>query len=421
MKRSIVIFVALLTQISCSNLVSSAIDGVLREFFAVNSPKIDVVYASDNKNSDSENLIGNILKNKDDTLTFKLTKHKNFNLTLKLNTSSIVVFDSVESFRKICNLIEWQTNPIKRHQHLVHIQDASLSDLERIQDGFSIDTVNFLMSGMLETFSEKEKSIELVSSFMFTPQACRKNQYKTINKFDISLRKWESSNFYPNKYRNFHQCQIKAECYLHDTMEIFSKLVNATLILNPENQTVDFNVLHKRLNYMATNDTAVGYTFMFSTIAFLIPPGELYTALEKMFLPFEIEVWFAIIATVSIGLAVIQVINFCDEKVQHFVFGRNVTNPTMNMIDIFLNGSQVQTAGRNFARFIFTMFVFWCLIIRTCYQSKMFELLQVDPRKLELQTINELFEQNFSFIASPDMKTTIEELFKNADNKVSDK
>jgi hypothetical protein len=50
----------------------------------------------------------------------------------------------------------------------------------------------------------------------------------------------------------------------------------------------------------------------------------------------------------------------------------------------------------NFARFVLMMFVIWALIIRTCYQSILYENLQRDIRKPRIQTLDELNELNFT-------------------------
>lgn len=73
--------------------------------------------------------------------------------------------------------LKWQSNKRIRHKHLVHATNLCVDDiLNSIQDGFSIDIVNFLI--------EAEKSIDLFASFMFSPSKCRTNQLVKINKFE---------------------------------------------------------------------------------------------------------------------------------------------------------------------------------------------------------------------------------------------
>jgi hypothetical protein len=52
--------------------------------------------------------------------------------------------------------------------------------------------------------------------------------------------------------------------------------------------------------------------------------GAPYSQFEKMFMMFDDDVWIATIATFTIGLVVIQIINFCSEKVKDLVFGEGV-------------------------------------------------------------------------------------------------
>jgi hypothetical protein len=295
-----------------------------------------------------------------------------------------------------------------------------------MRSSFAIDNVNFLMN-------ESEKSIELVTGFVFSPKKCRFNQFLSINRFENSSMEWETSNFYPDKYRNLHKCDltyrsdIKNEFNI-EVFEFYAKLVNATLLdKSPQKFHTDLPLmtfLYSTENKIPAN-TMIGYTYDIQKWVILIPPGDLYTNLEKMLAPFQSEVWIGIAVTLSIGFVAIQVIKCFGSKVKKFVFGSTIQTPTLNMINIFLNGSQVKVPGRNFARFIFLLFVFWCLVIRTCHQSELFKHLQADNRKPEVKTIDELFENNFTFLDYGDdnnyLRQLEKELFEGASKKVTER
>jgi len=120
-------------------------------------------------------------------------------------------------------------------------------------------------------------------------------------------------------------------------------------------------------SYGETNEVSLSsFATDVSHMTFVVPPGEPYTALEKMFIMFDMETWIAIITFLIIGLVTIGAVNLMSRKAQDFVYGRNVITPTMNMFEVFLCGAQVRLPGRNFARFLLMMFIIWCLIIRTC-------------------------------------------------------
>jgi hypothetical protein len=122
-----------------------------------------------------------------------------------------------------------------------------------------------------------------------------------------------------------------------------------------------------------------------------------------MFLAFDFEVWIAIVITKFIGVVVIEIIKRCPIEVRHFVFGHLITTPILNLISIYLTGGQKRSPGRNFSRFLLMLFVIRCMIIRTCYQSKLFEFLQSNSRKLGPETFEELVEQNFTFYTENDI------------------
>lgn len=175
-------------------LASSAINGVLEEYFAKNLAKVDLIYYG-SENGASEILVKEIVRSRKDSVSIKVYKGVKNVSKEKLSQSTLLTFDSVQNFKAVFKEIKWQRNPKRRKRHLVYIHNATIADLSNIQDGFSIDYVSFLLS-------ESETSIDLVTSFMFTPNACRKIQFKTINRFHRNTMKWETSTFYPKKYGN---------------------------------------------------------------------------------------------------------------------------------------------------------------------------------------------------------------------------
>lgn len=69
----------------------------------------------------------------------------------------------------------------------------------------------------------------------------------------------------------------------------------------------------------------------------------------------------------------------------------------MNVAGSLYGISQKVLPGKNFSRFLLMLFLMFCLIIRTAWQGKMFELMQKDMTKREIQSIEELIEKNFTF------------------------
>ena len=393
-----------------SSIVPYAIKSIIDEHFAKLSAShpgnVDIVCIGD-ETKEFLVLMDLLVKLKIVNVNIKIKKIKSSDKTchngkqLKLDESSILFFDSKDRFKDCSYNILWTPYLAERRQHLVYVPSLSTSDISAAfpkTNAFFIDQVSFLMN-------EDKNSIELVSGFMFTAQACRQLQLKLINRFDANAEKWENSIFYPKKYRNFHSCRFftsrgsssnKKHGELYDI--IFGNILNAevyhiakTLDKCKECQLTLHTVLLDlgKYDYWITANPHV-----FITHNFVVPPGEPYSDLERMFMMFSADLWTAIGITLLIGILVTLSLNLVSAKVKKFIAGRDIQSPTMNLVSIFLTGGQVRTPGRNFARFLFTLFVIWSLIIRTCHQSMLFELMQADLRRPPIRTHDELFKSD---------------------------
>lgn len=381
------------------SIAAPAISEILLQHPLNISWQIDVIFCGQ-KGGKSENLIEKLLRNKkiQNVITVSMCK-KGKSGELILNTSSLLFIDDAKDFIALSENITWQNKRRTRYNHLVYIADATKADIPLMSDGFSIDNVDFLVN-------ETENSMELVTSYMFTPRKCRSILMVTINYFEGSTMRWENQNFYPEKYRNFQGCNLtigfnevkNLRGIWFNIYRILSEPLNFavnTVFIQSGNETFD---IVAAVQYLYDPKSATsGYPIGISEFKLYIPPGELFTPLEKMFLTFEYEVWLAIFGTLVIGFVAIQVINLCPIKVRNFVFGFNIRTPTINLAANFLAGGQYKVPGRNFARFLLILFSIWCLIIRTCYQSELFKHLQADERKHEAKSLAELVAMNFSF------------------------
>lgn len=181
------------------------------------------------------------------------------------------------------------------------------------------------------------------------------------------------------------------------TLKLLAKFHNFSII-GEFGPNVKFDSMEGFFSRSEVNSVSVDCVA--AELTFLIPPGEPYTLVEKMFMMFDFAVWIGIVITLLSAFIAIQVFNMLALNIQNFIYGRNIRTPTMNLISIFLTGGQCKIPARNFARFLLTLFIFWSLIIRTCYQSELFKYLQADLRKPIVQTIDELIEKNFTFYGS---------------------
>jgi hypothetical protein len=371
-------------------VVLQAIKAVLRDHFTRHEQKVDLYFYGPS----SEDLAEKLLREKPLEVSLRLFRlDEPRSNAFQIDFPSILLFDSAEHYGKMWGKIKWHSDNGEFHNHLVYApKTGKLEIISRLSElAIAFENQNFITV-------VNETAIDLVTSFSFSPNHCNTPRYKTINQFSTNTMKWQNETFFPDKYQNFYGCRlraahimIKGNSYLFKlTDNIFNLLAQQ---LNFELISVPVSNFANAENYVTKCLEAISSEYYemydFSPVlftdhlAFTVPGGEPYTLLE-LFL--------------AGAFLIIQVINFMSIVVQKFVFGRDIRTPTLNMVSIFLNGAQHKVAGRNFARFMLMMFVLWTLIIRTCYQSELYKNLQGDLRKPRIKTVEELNEQNFTFL-----------------------
>jgi hypothetical protein len=137
----------------------------------------------------------------------------------------------------------------------------------------------------------------------------------------------------------------------------------------------------------------------FCNLQLTFPPskGAPYSQFEKMFMMFDMDVWISIAITFGVGLVIIQIVNVCCEEIQNLVFGEGVRDPTLNFFRTVFGIGQMHLPQKSFARFLLMMFIILCLILRTCHQSMLYDLMQKDLRHAEIETIEEAIDKGYTF------------------------
>jgi len=131
----------------------------------------------------------------------------------------------------------------------------------------------------------------------------------------------------------------------------------------------------------------------------VVTPAEKYTPYEKFFLPFDLWTWILFFVTFILTFLVIIIINCFSKSVQNLVYGNKVDTPIWNIVCIFFGVSQMKLPNSNFSRFIWIMFIYFCLIFRTCFQSKFFEFMTSEPRQAPPKTVQDLIDRGYNVYA----------------------
>jgi hypothetical protein len=344
---------------TAESLVPYAIKSLVNEYFANNVHEIEIINFGV-RYGQGEETIEKIMRLGNQRMPMKVTRDIRKQLELdeyKLNTSSVLLFDSPENFNQTQHRIVFQHGNIISYPHLVHIHNAEMEDIQVVAyKNFTIDKTNFLTHETLH-------SIQLTTSFMFTPEACYKNQFKVINRFTRGQKRWENSNFYKEKYMNLYKCEVEFPddnvIALTHELNFTTKRINISDILL--NETFSFY-----LKYLSVTSAYefTSYMIHIESRKIVVPPGEVYDDYEKVFLPFDNATWISIAVTIGVAILTILLVALKSPEIQEVIFGRNNRSPLMNFISILLNGDQPRTMMENAPRIFLLVFLFWSMIFR---------------------------------------------------------
>lgn len=84
------------------------------------------------------------------------------------------------------------------------------------------------------------------------------------------------------------------------------------------------------------------------------------------------------------------------EQQRSFIVGRQNRAPFINMMNICLGGGIVTIPTRNFARTMFIVWMFGCVIIRNAYLGSLFMMMQKRRNKYPFATMDELIDANYT-------------------------
>jgi len=307
--------------------------------------------------------------------------------------------------------------------YVIHVHQTTSIDILENQ---YISTGSSVSPRLYYIVAPKNKdSIYIVAGDRFSPTACHKLEVNVVNRYSKQSLVWDGPIKPLTKANDFYGCMFKIPILGEDAYEGVDVRFNGSRkgvqlsgpmfeIFKRAGEHFNFEIKlfrpdDKEFKTPEKPDTIffrTGYSYHMQKyipiirleLLFAIPPGELYSDWELLAFAFDTATWILIGVTFLTAFGVIFIINLTTQTVRDFVFGRRVATPTLNVLAAFYGLSQPVLPRRNFARFLLTLFIIWCLIIRTCYQGKLFEYLQGDQRKPEIQSIEEVFEKNLTFL-----------------------
>jgi len=431
------------------SLISKAIADICEVFFVKNSIYFDVIiYGGTTRHLDDVTdgvlrLIGaNISKS---VLNLKTV----VGIQPSLEDSAVILFPNI-SFVQYFNRVAVLSNPSpKVLKFLIYCEGLTeLYNLPAVTNYTS--DISHISSFEYFVINQKS-SIELIVFDHFMPKTCNLLRHRVINSFDKKSQKWikKMKNF--RNFENFNGCSLTytdafynffllnnfnkeiTECVkLSSKKDDCLNLINEILkrpnvkfqglvyeIFETIAKRGNFNTNYKFFMNRPSTSTKrdiqfyiTGYcsdcllrTHISSTIydisaGIFVTPSEFYNNFEKLLLPFDALTWILLFATFITITVVLFVMRFTPTKFKKFVYGHGIKTPGLNVLRIFFGIGQTKLPRESILRFILIFFVMFCLIMRTCYQSKMFDFITTDMRKPPPRTLDEVVDMGYTIVIS---------------------
>jgi hypothetical protein len=173
---------------------------------------------------------------------------------------------------------------------------------------------------------------------------CRQWKAIDVNRFDMRTRKWDTEKFEVEKFRDLNGCELVVEAHRNNQPFMVIKIKKTLLpeaigsfvrVNNEVSKALNFAIIydtyHKKKGKEKDNSLTTDYTLTSTSIRrtyaiggsltstaaisyvdfiFIATQSIPYTAFEKIFLPFEDDVWFWLIGTLIFVGSMIVVMRF---------------------------------------------------------------------------------------------------------------
>ena len=433
-------------------LLSKAIADVCEEFFVKKSIKLDlVIYGERTRHLDD--VANGVLKLIERNFSTTVQHVQNIAQWHHNLEDSVLILFKNENFFANFNLNAKLANSLpKIIKIIIYLENHYISDKVKFKTSFISDIPH--VSSFEYLVMNKKVIIQLVTFDIFQENSCNKLSIKWINYFNKTSQKWNKKLQNSQNFLNFNGCMLTitdsystnfhlsdhnrkiVECMkteidkiaclelfkdilsqpdinfrglIYEIFEKMSKVGNFTAnyqinfggnIVSKTKSVVNQMIQISRFMHheMFLEHFDLTTTFFDIKFGIFVTPSEFYTNFEKLLLPFDATTWILLLSTFLTIPIVIFITRFMSQNARIFVFGRNISTPGLNVIRIFFGIGQIRLPRESILRFILIFFVLFCLIIRTCYQSKMFDFITSDMRKPAPETLDEVIEQGFTIV-----------------------
>ncbi|KAG5669171.1 hypothetical protein PVAND_017065 [Polypedilum vanderplanki] len=430
--------------------LAKAMVDVIREFYIANDIKFDFIIYGTATNHIND-VISEVTKKLTNEIPINIKHIESKNWDHVLYQSAIIFTESKENIKNLHkNSIKADKNGLslgnvfpKQFKFLVYID--KIEDFSNAEDE-TFPKISYMLPDirMFEFFIKMDNvSINLTAHVLFSPDMCGKFQLKLLNSYNLKSQKWENELKIFNHFDNFHGClmtfivepaifwytdeylskeipilefafkNLKLRGLTHEIVEKLTKDVNITghySILDRQSKhywsgSKNFVGFYPIGSYLYSSEIVrsieyahFSYPIYAFKIYYLVTQNDFYTNYEKLLMPFDFTTWILLSATISLAFGIILISFGFPKWLQTLIHGAGIKDPAFNTIGVIFGIAQVKLPRESGNRLMLALFLWFCLIFRTCYQSKLFEFMTSDMRKPLPASIEDLKEMNYTII-----------------------
>lgn len=274
-------------------------------------------------------------------------------------------------------------------------------------------------------------NLRLLTFTPFTDNMCGDLTPRIIDEFITTSRKWNSEIFYPEKFKNLHNCKLVHETTLDavltsstgryrgkeiDIVDTLASILNftaqhvvSTTFGSSIKTGVMKNLLEDKIQVTAgslqlsrTEIFSASSSFMNDPLVLIVPPGAPFSPMEILSKTFEVKIWVAIFVVFIIATLIVMI---APKIIKSLFKMREPSDLIFYNIQIFFGGSILAKIlpTRNSGRILFTAFTFYALILRTVYIGILFQYLRTEVKHQEIASVEEMIKHDFTFYAFESM------------------
>lgn len=152
------------------------------------------------------------------------------------------------------------------------------------------------------------------------------------------------------------------------------------------------------------------YSYLTVPYVLAVPEGGPLTPFQRLIKPFRYIIWSCFSSSFFFAIIFIYTLKSWGKlKLMDFVFGRHNRTPLNNLLVSLFGGSiHGHLPHRNFARFILNVWLLYTFVLRTAYSGQLFLILQDSSARNNLQSLQEVADQNYTIYAFPAVEKVLQ-------------